>query len=684
MVPAAVGPDSAGDIMRRTGTSTALLALVGAAASGIPAACLAQAPNLIDLGINTGYALNNAGQVAVTSGIYAGGSTTPLPALPSQISAGPPLAINAGGDAAGSATIPVSAVATAYIGGTAIDLFASFTGREQTNSGTATGINAAGTAVGWINTFLFSGPGAPILGFTYSGGTLTTLSVPCSPTSSNDCTDIAYNYVYGINDSNQLVGSVTYQPEDLNDAYLYSAGAWTDLGPGASYAINASGQVAGSLMVLEPGGPPYTQTGSYAFLYSGGATVNLGTLPGGKNSTGYAINASGQIVGSSDFGGATATHGFYYNGVMTDLNAIISATDPLQPYVTLTDARGINDGRLIVANGVDSRTGQPHAYLLQGPPIGIAPASLSFASVAVGSTGTAQTVTITNSGASAIALGTLSTSANFSQTNSCVASLAPAAQCTASVALAPASAGALTGSLTIPSGGVDFVVALSGTAPIVASIKASAATQIVGQKVTLTWSASPGSTCSASSTTGSFKGNIAASGSQTLTETAAGSDNYQINCTAPGATAVNPSTSVAWTWPTVSASLSASPTSITTGQSTTLTWSSQNATGCTASGGGPNDSWAGTKTTSGSQTVTEAYALATSSVTLSFTITCTSNVSSLSSKASATVMESSPPSTGKSGGGGSIDLWMLLGLSGLAARRGARLYLNDAGRYPKS
>ena len=53
---------------------------------------------------------------------------------------------------------------------------------------------------------------------------------------------------------------------------------------------------------------------------------------------------------------------------MTDLNTIVSATDPLQPYVTLTDAGGINDNRLIVANGVDSRTGQQHAYLLQVPP----------------------------------------------------------------------------------------------------------------------------------------------------------------------------------------------------------------------------------------------------------------------------------------------------------------------------
>src|ERR1700680_4891938 len=105
-----------------------------------PTSANAQANNFIDLGVATGYALNNAGQVAVTTGIYANGSTTPLPALPNQISAGPPLAINSNGDAAGSATIPGygdgGAVATAYIGGTAINLLSSFTGREQLESGT--------------------------------------------------------------------------------------------------------------------------------------------------------------------------------------------------------------------------------------------------------------------------------------------------------------------------------------------------------------------------------------------------------------------------------------------------------------------------------------------------------------------------------------------------------------------
>jgi hypothetical protein len=66
--------------------------------------------------------------------------------------------------------------------------------------------------------------------------------------------------------------------------------------------------------------------------------------------------------------------------------------------------------------------------------------------------------------------------------------------------------------------------------------------------------------------------------------------------------------------------------------------------------------------------------LATTSVTLEFTIACTSSASNQTSKTSAQVTESSASSSSSSSssgksGGGSIDLWMLLGLSGLAVRR---------------
>jgi len=58
-----------------------------------------------------------------------------------------------------------------------------------------------------------------------------------------------------------------------------------------AYAINTSGQVVGSSEVA--GG------GNHAFLFSDGPLVDLGTLGGGQ-SIAYAINDAGQVVGEAD------------------------------------------------------------------------------------------------------------------------------------------------------------------------------------------------------------------------------------------------------------------------------------------------------------------------------------------------------------------------------------------------
>jgi Glycosyl hydrolases family 39/Dockerin type I domain len=75
--------------------------------------------------------------------------------------------------------------------------------------------------------------------------------------------------------------------------------------------------------------------------------------------------------------------------------------------------------------------------------------------------------------------------------------------------------------------------------------------------------------------------------------------------------------------PTVT--LSVSPPAINSGGSSTLTWSSTNATSCTASGG-----WGGSQATSGSQSVTPT-------ATTAFSLTCTGTSGSASASATVTV-----------------------------------------------
>ncbi len=74
--------------------------------------------------------------------------------------------------------------------------------------------------------------------------------------------------------------------------------------------------------------------------------------------------------------------------------------------------------------------------------------------------------------------------------------------------------------------------------------------------------------------------------------------------------------------------LAANPTSINVGQASTLTWSSTNATNCTASGG-----WTGTKATSGSEQVSPA-------ATATYTLSCTGTGGSGSQSVTVTVSAS--------------------------------------------
>jgi probable HAF family extracellular repeat protein len=107
------------------------------------------------------------------------------------------------------------------------------------------------------------------------------------------------------------------------------------------------------------------------------SVTDLGTL-GGGTSKGYGINARGQVTGEAVTSGGVfhadgqitgeavtadgVIHAFLYTKRgMRDLNSMI---DPgIAAYVSLFSGKGINDG-WIVANGVDSRTGKTHAYLL--------------------------------------------------------------------------------------------------------------------------------------------------------------------------------------------------------------------------------------------------------------------------------------------------------------------------------
>ena len=129
------------------------------------------------------------------------------------------------------------------------------------------------------------------------------------------------------------------------------------------------------------------------------------------------------------------------------------------------------------------------------------------------------------------------------------------------------------------------------------TIGVSPASITLGQSATLTWSTANATACTAS---GAWSGSEGTSGTMSVTPTAAGSFGYVLTCTGAGGSGNSTATlTVTAAMPTVTVGVS--PASITLGQSATLTWSSTNATACTASG-----SWSGSEATSGTLSVTFA------------------------------------------------------------------------------
>jgi len=211
---------------------------------------------------------------------------------------------------------------------------------------TAAGINASGQVVGTSSSYIGNGQ-FQNSAFLYENGVTNNLGALGAYSAS------------GINNNGQITGQAVGAAGA--EAYLYSNGLLNTLGTlggtySNGYAINATGQVVGISAL--PG-----DSNARAFLYSNGAMIDLGSILGGASNA-QAINDSGDVVGQSFSASAESSHAFLYsNGAMFDLNSLIS---PNSGWL-LTSATGINDlGQII---GVGKYNGKDGAFLILPTPI---------------------------------------------------------------------------------------------------------------------------------------------------------------------------------------------------------------------------------------------------------------------------------------------------------------------------
>ncbi|WNC70906.1 hypothetical protein RGQ13_12265 [Thalassotalea psychrophila] len=116
---------------------------------------------------------------------------------------------------------------------------------------------------------------------------------------------------------------------------------------------------------------------------------------------------------------------------------------------------------------------------------------------------------------------------------------------------------------------------------------------------TLTWSSIDATSCTAS---GDWSGIKSTSGAETLSEAMTGEKNYILDCSGSGGS-TSKSVDVIVISPLPTVTVESSVYSALTGDTYTLTWSSTDATSCTASG-----DWSGIKAASGTESFTDAMA----------------------------------------------------------------------------
>ena len=238
---------------------------------------------------------------------------------------------------------------------------------------------------------------------------------------------------------------------------------------GIVFTPTASGNLAGQLTVVDAVG---TQTAALSGTGQTVATDALSplSLTFGSQQVGT-VSAAQQVTLTN--GGDQPLTSIAVSVTGADFNAVSNCGTLLQSHascsIAVTYAPTVAKSETASLAVTDEFRSQSVALSGTGvapPGVSATPTSISFGGIAVGSTSSAQTVTVTNSGGYPLAALAASVTAGFAiSSNNCPPTLAVASNCQIALTFAPAAAGAITGTLTIAASNLSqpLSVALSGS-----------------------------------------------------------------------------------------------------------------------------------------------------------------------------------------------------------------------------
>jgi hypothetical protein len=392
--------------------------------------------------------------------------------------------------------------------------------------------------------FLYAQTGTGLLIYAIDGttGALTLVNGPLgtfSFTKGKVAADPAGPYVYSLGSAGVDVFQI--------DA---TTGSLTEVA-GGPFATGAS-EAAGSLGLAIAGTAIQSVSGPAAQVFP--AAQDFGQIVEGQTSATKVIsvaNVGGQTVGISGIKVTGMNAGDFAQSNTCEATLAVNANCSVSILFTPSLA-GAEQATLQVS---DNAPGSPQTATLTGTGVAgqgsvtLAPASLNFGTIAEGTTAS-QTVTVTNSGSSALHVSSVALSGSnpgdFSETNTCVGNaVAVQGNCTMTVKFAPQTQGQRTASLVIVDDGAGSPqsLALSGSGAAAFQISAEAGatsvTVTAGQtaqyalqvvpgpgfsgNVALSCSGAPAAaTCSASPANVALAGGIAAGFQVSVATTASG------------------------------------------------------------------------------------------------------------------------------------------------------------------